>query len=296
MRLNDRKNIVAALRAAATALTANDRLSDRKPAGGSGNALFDQIKSGSRVTIRTPQGQERRGKAVMYNRQHNIWVLNMGGPSGTPGEANVRNVVKVSGSATKTSAGSGGYTTVLVKELPLPVQKALKSVGYRRRDIEIKSATTFSRQSYANDGMRAYNTFVNLYTGRFETEYGSWGGANIFEEKGPDRDSRERPLPEGVVHIKGTSGGRGNFAWIYANPKTITPLLPATTDLSEDELKALEALRYKASYRADHFRENGLGRYNMDNPLIQSLLAKKMLQVNSAGAISITTAGKNARS
>ena len=54
---------------------------------------FDAIGAGDRVTIRTPQGQERTGRAVMYGPAG--WVLNMGGPHGTPGIASPSNVVRV---------------------------------------------------------------------------------------------------------------------------------------------------------------------------------------------------------
>ena len=55
------------------------------------------IKSGDRVVIKTPQGQTRKGKAVMYNPQYNSWVLNMGGAHGTPGIASEKNIVTVNG-------------------------------------------------------------------------------------------------------------------------------------------------------------------------------------------------------
>jgi hypothetical protein len=55
------------------------------------------IKSGDRVVIKTPQGQTRKGKAVMYNPQYNSWVLNMGGAHGTPGIASEKNIVSVNG-------------------------------------------------------------------------------------------------------------------------------------------------------------------------------------------------------
>lgn len=54
---------------------------------------FASIKAGVRVTIRTPQGQERSGKAVM--RGPYGWVLNLGGKHGTPGIASPENIVKV---------------------------------------------------------------------------------------------------------------------------------------------------------------------------------------------------------
>ena len=56
--------------------------------------LIDAVEHGDRVTILTPQGQERTGKAVMRSSVGG-WVLNMGGPHGTPGLADDRNVVKV---------------------------------------------------------------------------------------------------------------------------------------------------------------------------------------------------------
>ncbi len=58
-----------------------------------GEKLFHEIKPGSRVTIKTPQGQERSGRAVMKGPHG--WVLNMGGPHGTPGIASPSNIVKV---------------------------------------------------------------------------------------------------------------------------------------------------------------------------------------------------------
>lgn len=54
---------------------------------------IDTIRRGDSVTIRTPQGQTRTGKAVM--RGPAGWVLNMGGPHGTPGVATPENFVSV---------------------------------------------------------------------------------------------------------------------------------------------------------------------------------------------------------
>lgn len=54
---------------------------------------LDNIKSGTRLTIRTPHGQERTGRVVMLGPQG--WVLNLGGRYGTPGIANVNNIVAV---------------------------------------------------------------------------------------------------------------------------------------------------------------------------------------------------------
>ena len=57
------------------------------------NEAFHEIGHGDHVTIRTPQNQERKGKAVMKS-SHGGWVLNMGGPHGTPGLVDQKNYVK----------------------------------------------------------------------------------------------------------------------------------------------------------------------------------------------------------
>lgn len=55
--------------------------------------LVDAIRFGDRVTIVTPHGQQRTGRAVM--RGDYGWVLNLGGRYGTPGIATDENTVKV---------------------------------------------------------------------------------------------------------------------------------------------------------------------------------------------------------
>jgi hypothetical protein len=55
--------------------------------------ILDAIRAGDRVTITNRFGQERTGRAVM--RGPAGWVLNMGGPHGTPAIASDENIVKV---------------------------------------------------------------------------------------------------------------------------------------------------------------------------------------------------------
>lgn len=56
--------------------------------------------------------------------------------------------------------------------------------------------------------------------------------------------------------------------------------------LSEEELAILALITsLKAPARSKFIENEGLGKYNTDNPVIQSLLAKKYLFVNKAGAI-----------
>jgi len=57
-------------------------------------SLIDSIQAGDRVTIVTPHNQRLTGRAVMPSA-HGGWVLNLGGRYGTPGIADINNIVKV---------------------------------------------------------------------------------------------------------------------------------------------------------------------------------------------------------
>ena len=64
--------------------------------------MFDTISPGDRVTIRLAHGGEKTGRAVMFNRMHNSWTLNMGGRYGTPMIALEGNVAKVTKARVRT--------------------------------------------------------------------------------------------------------------------------------------------------------------------------------------------------
>ena len=55
--------------------------------------MFKDIQVGDSVTMKTPQGQELRGKAVMKGPHG--WVINTGGRYGTPQVVHENNFVKV---------------------------------------------------------------------------------------------------------------------------------------------------------------------------------------------------------
>ncbi|WP_293371538.1 hypothetical protein [Nevskia sp.] len=57
--------------------------------------LTDIVRPGDRCTIRTRQGQEISGKAVIINRDQNVVVLNGGGKYGRPVIACEENIVKI---------------------------------------------------------------------------------------------------------------------------------------------------------------------------------------------------------
>jgi hypothetical protein len=56
--------------------------------------LMAVIRPGDRVTILTPHGQERTGRAVMRS-SYGGWVLNGGGAHGTPLLADNENTLRV---------------------------------------------------------------------------------------------------------------------------------------------------------------------------------------------------------
>lgn len=65
----------------------------RKPLRSAERPMFDAIRAGCRVTIVDRFGKQRTGRAVM--RGPHGWVLNMGGPHGTPAIANDANITMV---------------------------------------------------------------------------------------------------------------------------------------------------------------------------------------------------------
>jgi ribosomal protein L40E len=54
---------------------------------------FASIKHGDKVYYKNPQGQTRSGRAVMYNKKVDAWVLNIGGQHGTPALVDLENFV-----------------------------------------------------------------------------------------------------------------------------------------------------------------------------------------------------------
>ena len=187
-------------------------------------------------------------------------------------------------------------TYVNTKDLPPVVRKALAAVGYGRETIEMKPRETFTLQYMADDGARGFNVLINLATEQFDLTWGSWGGPNMFAHANlTDRDDTARPLPDGIIHLQGQAGGRGCFAHLRVNPKTLAPLLPAapTVDLTEKEHKALRAVATLTSAgRKDEFSREGLGVYGPTNPLIAGLAEKGLVKVGKVG-VSITLEGKN---
>lgn len=187
-------------------------------------------------------------------------------------------------------------TRVLVKDLPISFHKALKSVRYGRREIEIRKATSYSPQGAGGDGSRDFTIVLNMLTGQYDTEIGSWGGANIFNQTNRvDLDTRSFPIPTNGAVIKGSMSSGPTYAYILVPPENFQELLPSGSEepLTELERKALRALSYKGDYRKDEWEYSGqLGKYSQDNPIFQSLVKKGLVKVTGVG-VTLTLEGKN---
>jgi hypothetical protein len=183
---------------------------------------------------------------------------------------------------------------VSVKDLPPAVVKALDGVGYGRTDIEVKAGTTVTLGSSGGKGKRSFVSLVNLSTGEARTEYGSWGGPNMFDRSNRvDNDHQSYPLPSNGVAITGSSGG-GHPVWaqLHVPATMVDRMLPAAGEtLTDEEQDALYC--YKA-IKGGQYRTDALRRLHVHPATVDSLVERGYLERNRAGATKITTKGKNA--
>lgn len=194
----------------------------------------------------------------------------------------------------KTAIGDGHH--VAVKVLPPVVQRALRDLGYGRRDIEVRAADAVSVRESGGDGYRGFACIINMSTGDYKIMRGSWGGANPWSTRNQvDMDEGRHSIPPNGAVIKGTEGGgRPVYAVLYVNPDAMPTYLPEKPTLTPDEDKALAIISgIKPGYRADSFDRYDLGLYTKDNPIVRSLVEKGLVKATGAG-IQITTEGRNA--
>jgi len=189
-------------------------------------------------------------------------------------------------------AFDNGRIAVDVKELPAALQRALASVGYGRKSIDVMPAETASLSGAGGDGYQAFATVVNLETGEYRTEWGSWGGANMFNPRNAvDNDRKDYPIPENGAVITGhKGGGRPVYATIRVNPAALAPLLPAKAELSERQRVILGTVR---GTKGGAYRLEALKEYGVTTEELDTLISGGFMKRNKAGAISMTTAGEN---
>ena len=106
-----------------------------------------------------------------------------------------------------------------------------------------------------------------------------------------------RELPPNVVLVQGgTFCGKAATVTVFVRPDNLATLLPPPVQLPPQELAALNIIAStKSSYRHDEFSRSGLGAYSASNQWVVALQERGLVKVNKAGAVSITTEGRNAR-
>ncbi len=183
---------------------------------------------------------------------------------------------------------------VKVSDLPAPIQQALESVGYGKKDIDVSAAVSVALASPAyGDGFRGFTILVNLTSGRFDTRHGSWGGSNPWDKGNPvDNDENTYTLPGDGVAIRGQrGGGHPVHATLHIPASMVSRMLPGPpVDVTPEERAALNCY---AHVRAGAYRKEALERAHVTAATIDRLIERGWLTRNRAGACTITTAGKN---
>jgi len=93
--------------------------------------ILDAIHPGSRVTIVDRFGKQHSGRAVMLGPAG--WVLNMGGPHGTPGIADAENIVKVKNPYEDGSPKTREEIHAARRKEQAEVKRALAAAGIRAK-------------------------------------------------------------------------------------------------------------------------------------------------------------------
>jgi hypothetical protein len=182
---------------------------------------------------------------------------------------------------------------VNVKSLPECVQAALKSVNYHRADISVEPRESVMLSYPGGAGRKGFAILVNLTTGEYRTVWGSWGGANMFNPRNAvDLDSSRHTLPANGVAISGAIGHPRTYATIYCPPSMATAFLPApTAELTDAERHALYCHR---AIKGGEYRREEMRRRRVGPDVVDALVTRGLLKRNAAGAVAITTDGRNA--
>lgn len=182
--------------------------------------------------------------------------------------------------------------TVLVRELPDSLQRALRAVEYNKRDVEVRIQDEVSLVCSGSEGRRAFAVIVNLATGENEILWGSWGGANMFNpENRVDVDDRMARLGTNAAVVKGSTGYHGNWATIYIGQANVLPMLPSGEQLP---LKQRQILYCHSGIKAGPYRVEELRSIGATSAEVDALVASAHLKRSSSGATQITALGKNA--
>lgn len=177
--------------------------------------------------------------------------------------------------------------------LPDTIKLALRRVNYGANDIAIFVDDSISAISPGSQGSRGFVHIVNIVTGDEISYAGAWGGSTPFHPNPVDSDSKPRPLVPGFAVIKGTQGHPRTFASLYVHPENFAKFLPEARHVTARESEILTQYRSLTSAGRKYQWENYPKSRPSENEILE-LVSRGLLRRNKAGAISITTDGKNA--
>jgi len=180
---------------------------------------------------------------------------------------------------------------VPVKTLPDSIRAALRSVGYGGKDIDVEVSETFQAPGSYGAGHRGRVLVVELATGRTQYAQGSYGGDNPFSTS-PVDSYEKSPLPPGFAAL---TSGHQKIWHLHLNPANAAAWLPGPPEVSPRERWILWAYDGLTSAgRKDEFERRGRGAAPSQDEITE-LVRRGFLKQNKAGAVQITTEGKNVR-
>lgn len=181
-----------------------------------------------------------------------------------------------------------------VRSFPESITRLLSEVGFNKKDICVRVVEQVSLSQGGGDGRRSFVGFAMLDNSREpRVYYGSWGGANPFENSAVDCDNTLHNMISGSCVLIGyEGGGHPTHATLYIHPDNVAKMLPEKPSVSERDQLILRAFVSLTSAG----RKNEWARYPNSRPSdeeLDSLVSRGLLSRNKAGAMAITTAGKN---
>jgi hypothetical protein len=190
------------------------------------------------------------------------------------------------------------YIEASAPEIRRILEAARGVAGKRNGDV---SVGVFSgprvMNSYWDDGSRDEFALVELSTHR------AWEvpTTHPFYDRLPNGERcgtlELRELPPGCCLVEGGYfRGKARGYRLHFREENLVGLLPApAAELSDRAKSALNIIcSMRGGYRADEFSRAGLGKYGADNPIVVELQSAGLVSINKAGAVAVTTAGRNA--
>lgn len=196
--------------------------------------LFDAIRHGSRVTFVDRFGKHRTGRAVMRST-FGGWVLNMGGPHGTPKVVNRDMVIRVKNgnpSAHDVAWQHQKKVAAMLKKMPKPIRGVFDppkpkraNRGRRRRDRnpdEGEAAVQLFETFHGKDASKIVEKHVSTM---IRKDYTTLGDLMYLIVKTPIGEKVTFNFEDD--HVKLASSANGQQLYCIGGSQNLLPLLDA---------------------------------------------------------------------